>query len=84
MGIIAWLILGGLSGWIASMIMNKNASMGIMANIFTGIIGAFIGGIVFNFFGHQKVTGLNLHSVLVSVVGACILIWILGAITKSK
>jgi possible membrane protein len=64
--------------------MNKNGSMGIMANIFTGIIGAFIGGIVFNFFGHQKVTGLNLHSVLVSVVGACILIWILGAITKSK
>ena len=80
MGIIAWLVLGALSGWIASIIMNKNGSMGIMANIFTGIIG----GIVFNFFGHQKVTGLNLHSVLVSVVGACILIWILGAITKSK
>ncbi len=84
MGIIAWLVLGALSGRIASIIMNKNGSMGIMANIFTGIIGAFIGGIVFNFFGHQKVTGLNLHSVLVSVVGACILIWILGAITKSK
>ena len=84
MGIIAWLVLGALSGWIASIIMNKNGSMGIMANIFTGIIGAFIGGIVFNFFGHQKVTGLNLHSVLVSVVGVCILIWILGAITKSK
>ena len=84
MGIIAWLVLGALSGWIASIIMNKNGSMGIMANIFTGIIGAFIGGIVFNFFGHQKVTGLNLHSVLVSVVGACILLWILGAITKSK
>lgn len=84
MGIIAWLVLGALSGWIASIIMNKNGSMGIMANIFTGIIGAFIGGIVFNFFGHQKVTGLNLHSVLVSVVGACILIGILGAITKSK
>ena len=84
MGIIAWLVLGALSGWIASIIMNKNGSMGIMANIFTGIIGAFIGGIVFNFFGHQKVTGLNLHSIFVSVVGACILIWILGAITKSK
>ena len=82
MGIIAWLILGGLSGWIASMIMNKNASMGIMANIVTGIIGAFIGGVVFNFFGHQKVTGFNFYSVLVSVVGACILLWIIGAINK--
>ena len=82
MGIIAWIILGAFSGWIASIIMNKNASMGAIANIVTGIIGAFIGGIVFNFLGTQKVTGLNLHSVLVSVVGACIFLWILGAINK--
>ncbi|ALQ39469.1 hypothetical protein RN87_02545 [Fusobacterium hwasookii ChDC F174] len=82
MGIIAWIILGALSGWIASIIMDKNASMGAMANIITGIIGAFIGGIVFNFLGAQKVTGLNLHSILVSVVGACILIWLLGLIKR--
>lgn len=82
MGIIAWIILGALSGWIASIIMDKNASMGAIANIVTGIVGAFIGGIVFNFIGTQKVTGLNLHSILVSVVGACILLWILGVINK--
>ena len=82
MGIIAWLILGAFSGWIASIIMDKNASMGAIANIVTGIIGAFIGGVVFNFFGAQKVTGLNLHSVLVSIVGACILLWILNKISK--
>lgn len=82
MGIIAWLILGAFSGWIASIIMDKNASMGAIANIVTGIIGAFIGGGVFNFFGAQRVTGLNLHSVLVSVVGACILLWILNKISK--
>ena len=46
MGIIAWIILGALSGWIASIIMDKNASMGAIANIVTGIVGAFIGGIV--------------------------------------
>ena len=82
MGIIAWLILGAFSGWIASIIMGKNASMGAIANIVTGIIGAVIGGVVFNFFGAQKVTGLNLHSALVSIVGACILLWILSAISK--
>ena len=82
MGIIAWVILGALSGWIASIIMDKNASMGAIANIITGIVGAFIGGIVFNFIGPEKVTGLNLHSILVSVVGACILLWILGVINK--
>lgn len=82
MGIIAWIILGALSGWIASIIMKKNHSMGAVANIVTGIVGAFIGGIVFNLIGAQKVTGLNLYSVLVSVVGACIFLWILGKIKK--
>ena len=82
MGIIAWIILGALAGWIASIIMDKNESMGAMANIITGIIGAFIGGIVFSFLGGQKVTGLNLHSLFVSVIGACILIWLIRAIKK--
>lgn len=82
MGIIAWIILGGLSGWIASIIMKKNTSMGVIANIVTGIIGSFIGGVVFNFIGAEKVTGLNLYSILVSVVGACILLWIIGKINK--
>ncbi len=82
MGFIAWIILGALSGWIASMIMKKNESMGAIANIITGIIGAFIGGIVFNLIGAEKVTGLNIYSVLVSVVGACILLWIVGKFKK--
>lgn len=82
MGILAWIILGAVSGWIASIIMKKNDSMGAVANIITGIVGAFIGGIVFNLIGAQKVTGLNLYSVIVSVVGACILLWIGGKIKK--
>lgn len=82
MGFFGWIILGALAGWIASIIMNKNRSMGAIANIVTGIIGAFIGGIVFNLFGGQEVTGLNLYSLMVSVVGACILLWIAGKIKK--
>ena len=82
MGIIAWIILGGLSGWIASIIMKKNTSMGVIANIVTGIIGAFIGGVVFNFIGAEKVTGIKIHSILISLVGSCILLWIIGKINK--
>lgn len=82
MGFISWIILGALSGWIASIIMKKNDQMGALANIGTGIAGAFIGGIVFRIIGGGKVTGLNLYSLLVSVVGACILIWVVNKIKK--
>ena len=81
MGVIAWLILGALSGWIANRLM-KNSSSGLIDNIIIGIIGSFVGGIVFNFFGSRTITGLNLHSIFVSVVGACISFWLINQIRK--
>ena len=53
MGFFAYIIVGGLAGWIASIIMNRNAQMGIVANIVVGIIGANIVGFVMNFFGKR-------------------------------
>lgn len=82
MGLITCIILGALAGWIASIIMGKNASMGAFANIIVGIIGAFIGGGIASFWGGSKVTGFNLYSILISVLGACVLIWIVGKIKK--
>lgn len=82
MGVIAWLVLGALSGWLANKLMGKNSSTGLIDNIITGIIGSFIGGFVFNFFGAKTITELNLHSIFVSVVGACILLWIINQIRK--
>ena len=81
MGVIAWLVLGALSSWFANKLM-KNSSTGLIDNVITGIIGSFIGGFVFNFFGAQTITGLNLHSIFVSVVGACILLWIINKIRR--
>ena len=78
MSILAWIILGGIAGWIASLIMKTDASMGIFANIIVGIVGAFIGGLVFNFFGAADVTGFNLYSLLVAVIGASILLRVVG------
>ena len=82
MGVIAWLVLGAFSGWIANRLMGKNISTGLLDNIIIGIIGAFIGGFVFNFFGAKTITGFNLHSIFVSVVGACILLWIINKIRR--
>ena len=76
MGILAWIFLGGIAGWIASMIMKTDASQGIFLNIIVGVIGAMIGGFTFGLFGGAGVTGFNLYSLLVSVVGAVVLLYI--------
>jgi uncharacterized membrane protein YeaQ/YmgE (transglycosylase-associated protein family) len=69
MSIIAWLILGLISGFIASKLVNKTGE-GMVMDIVLGIIGAIAGGWLFNRFGMAGVTGLNIYSMLVSVVGA--------------
>lgn len=83
MGILSWIILGGLAGWIASMFAKTNESMGIFANIIVGIIGAVIGGFVFEMFGGSDVNGFNLYSLLVATVGAFIFLMIVKAIKKA-
>ncbi len=74
MGIIAWLILGLVSGFIASKIVNRTGE-GLVLDIVLGIVGAFVGGFIFNrFFGVAGVTGLNLYSMVVAVIGAVIVL----------
>jgi uncharacterized membrane protein YeaQ/YmgE (transglycosylase-associated protein family) len=80
MGILAWIVLGGVAGWIASMVAKTDASQGIFLNIVVGIIGAFVGGLVFGFFGGQEVTGFNLYSLLVSTIGAVVFLYIVKMI----
>ena len=77
MGIIFFLILGGVAGWIASLIMSTDGSQGVLANVAIGIIGAFVGGMLFNVFGGVGVTGFNIWSLVVAVVGSVVLIWLL-------
>jgi uncharacterized membrane protein YeaQ/YmgE (transglycosylase-associated protein family) len=84
MGIISWIIIGALAGWIASMITGKNKEMGAAANIVVGIVGGFIGGLVMNLLGGSGVTGFNIWSLLVAVLGSVILLWIINAIKRKK
>ncbi len=83
MGIIAWLILGGLAGWIASMIMGTDAQQGLLMNIIVGIIGAFLGGFLWGLItGDTEPFALfDIGSWLTAIVGACILLFIVKAVT---
>ena len=82
MGVIAWLVVGGLAGWIASIIMGKNASMGLIANIIVGIVGALIAGFLLRLFGINGVTGFNVWSILVAIGGACLLLFVVKLVRR--
>jgi uncharacterized membrane protein YeaQ/YmgE (transglycosylase-associated protein family) len=82
MEVVLWLIFGALAGWIASKIMNTDAEQGMLANILVGVIGAVIGGYLFNAFGEAKVTGFNFYSLLVAVVGAVVLLAIVKMVRR--
>ena len=81
--IILWIILGGVAGWIASLIMGRDSQMGLLANIVVGIVGAFIGGLLMNLLGVQGTTGFDIWSLLVAVVGAIILLFLVGLIRRA-
>lgn len=73
MSILAWLVLGLIAGFVASKIVN-NTGEGTVVDILLGIVGAIVGGWLFNLVGASGVTGLNLYGVLVAVVGASIIL----------
>ena len=81
--ILIWVLLGALAGWIASMIMSRNAQMGALANIVVGIVGAVIGGFLMNAVGAAGVTGFNLYSILVAIGGAVVLLFIVGLMRRA-
>lgn len=73
-GWLGWIILGAIAGWLASIIMGTNKRQGCIVNIVVGIIGAIIGGLIMNFMGGQGVTGFNLWSLFVAIVGSVVLL----------
>lgn len=83
MSILSWIVLGLISGFIASKIVNAGGQ-GIVMDIILGIIGAIAGGWLFNIIGHVGVTGLNLYSVLVSVIGAVVVLLIYHAVVGKR
>jgi uncharacterized membrane protein YeaQ/YmgE (transglycosylase-associated protein family) len=81
MGILAFIVLGALAGWIASLIMGTPE--GLLLDIVIGIVGAFIGGFVFNIFGSVGVTGFNIYSLVVAIIGAIVLLGIVRLLRRA-
>jgi uncharacterized membrane protein YeaQ/YmgE (transglycosylase-associated protein family) len=80
MSIIAWVFLGLVAGFVASKIVNKHGE-GVFLDIILGIVGAVVGGWLFNAFGMSRVTGFNIYSLIVAVVGAVVVLFVYHAIT---
>ena len=87
MGIIIWLIVGGIVGWLASMIMRRDGQQGILLNIVVGIVGAFIGGwLIGPLLGAPSINSgsLSIMSFIVSLIGAVILLLIVNLFTRGR
>lgn len=79
----AWIILGAVAGFIANIIMAEQ-DRGFIYYTVLGIVGAFLGGFIFQFFGERAATGLNPYSILVSTVGAVVILFVANLIRKAK
>ena len=82
MSIIGWIVMGLIAGFIASKIVNREGE-GFLRDIILGIIGAIVGGWLFHFFGAAGVTGFNLYSMVVAVVGAVVVLVVFHAIRRA-
>jgi uncharacterized membrane protein YeaQ/YmgE (transglycosylase-associated protein family) len=82
MSLLAWIVLGLIAGFLGSKIVNKTGE-GLIVDIILGIVGAVVGGWLFNRFGAAGVTGLNLYSILVAVIGAVVVLVAYHAIRRA-
>jgi uncharacterized membrane protein YeaQ/YmgE (transglycosylase-associated protein family) len=84
MGWLAWLVVGAVAGWLASIVMKTNRQQGLLMDIVVGIVGAFIGGFLFNQFGTAGVTGFNVWSLFVAFTGAVVLLAAIRLLTGRR
>lgn len=80
MDLIVWILFGALAGWIASMIAGTDAQQGAIGNIVIGVLGAIVGGALMNMLGGSGVSGFNLSSLLVAIIGAVLLLYLFKAV----
>ena len=82
MSIVAWIVLGLIAGFVGSKIVNKSGE-GFILDILLGIVGAVVGGFIFRLFGASGVTGLNIYSLIVAVIGSVVLLVVYHAVRRA-
>lgn len=83
MSILAWLVVGLIAGFLGSKVVNKSGS-GLVMDIVLGIVGALVGGFIFNALGHPAPTGINLYSIFVAFIGAVVVLVVYHAIFRRR
>jgi uncharacterized membrane protein YeaQ/YmgE (transglycosylase-associated protein family) len=83
MGIISWIILGLIAGFVGSKIVGREGQ-GFWLDIALGIVGALVGGFLFDLFGESGITGLNIYSMIVAIVGSIVVLLIYNAVTGRR
>lgn len=81
MGWLAWLVIGAIAGWLASRVMRTSRGQGLLMDIIVGILGAFIGGYLFEKFGSTGITGFDIWSLFVAFTGAVVLLILVRLLT---
>jgi len=82
MSILAWLVVGLIAGFLAKYVVPGEGPGGVVGDLIVGVVGAILGGWLFNMFGHIGATGINLYSILVAFVGAVVLLFIMRAFSR--
>jgi len=83
MSVLAWIVLGLIAGFVASKLVNRSGGS-LLLDLVLGVVGAFVGGFLFTRFGAAGVTGLNLYSILVAIVGAVVVLFIYHALVGRR
>jgi uncharacterized membrane protein YeaQ/YmgE (transglycosylase-associated protein family) len=83
MSILGWILLGLIAGFVASKIVNSGGQ-GLLLDIVLGIAGAIVGGFLFSLFGATGITGFNIYSLMVAVLGSVVVLWVYHAFTGRR
>ena len=84
MGIIGWIIIGGLAGWVASMILKTDEHQGVIGNVIAGVLGGIVGGWIMTLFDANGVDDFSVWSFVVALLGAIVVLLVKGALTGKR